>query len=485
MGPWAYKFADFLSETQQSLWQILPLNPTETTHGNSPYHSSSAFACNPLLISPQLLAEDWLLTKEDLESVPQFLPGRVDFESVTSIKRDLLNKAHDVFLRIGYSNEYDKFCVQNSYWLEDFALFQALKSHFQGRVWNTWPRELRDREPGAVNRARERFHRSIEKEKFFQWIFFKQWISLKNYCNEKGIKIIGDVPIYLVLDSADIWLHPELVKLDDRKEPYAVAGVPPDYFSETGQLWGNPVYRWDVLKQTGYAWWHQRIKHNLALFDFIRIDHFRGFVAYWEVDASEKNAVNGKWVEAPAVDFFETLLSRIPHNAIIAEDLGTITPDVREIMERFGFPGMKVLLFAFGPDLPANPYIPHNHIRNCVVYTGTHDNNTAQGWFEKELSPEDRRRLFRYLGRDVPTEKIHWELIRLAMMSVAEKVVFPMQDVLGLGEPSRMNRPATNKGNWQWRLDPQHLSEELKERLREMTKIFGRGHQTLGRREKP
>ncbi len=282
------------------------------------------------------------------------------------------------------------------------------------------------------------------------------------------------MPIYVQYDSVDLWTNPEIFKLDDEGRPYAVAGVPPDYFSETGQLWGNPVYRWDMLKEREYDWWVQRIYHNLKLFDFVRVDHFRGFVAYWEVPANKKTAINGEWIEAPAEDFFNQLAKKFPYLPIIAEDLGVITPDVREIMQKFEFPGMKLLLFAFGEDLPKNPYIPHNLVRNCVLYTGTHDNNTVRGWFEKEVTPKDKKRLFNYLGRKVPVEELHWEMIRIAMMSVANMVIFPMQDILGLGEVARMNRPATSKGNWRWRLLPEQMAPSLARRLLKMTEIYGR-----------
>jgi 4-alpha-glucanotransferase len=299
-------------------------------------------------------------------------------------------------------------------------------------------------------------------------------MSLKRYCNERNICIFGDIPYYVVFDSADVWTRPEIFNLDEDKRPKTVAGVPPDYFSETGQLWGNPVYQWDVLKESGYAWWIRRITYNLELYDLVRIDHFRGFVGYWEVPVDEENAVKGQWIGVPAKDFFGTVKKEIPDAPIIAEDLGTITPDVVEIMELFGFPGMKVLLFAFGEDLPRNPYAPHNIEKNAVVYTGTHDNNTARAWFEKEADHEMRERLFRYIGRRVSAEEVHWELVRLAMMSAADRAIFPIQDLLGLNEGARMNRPATTEGNWEWRLEAHHLDSELKQRLLEMTELYGR-----------
>jgi 4-alpha-glucanotransferase len=473
-GSEAYRFLDFLAEAKQSYWQILPLNPTEPAFNNSPYHSRSAFAYNKLLLSPELMVQDGLLKKEDVDPVPPFPKERVDYEEVIAYKKKLFHKALERFKKIKNNNEYEKFCSQNSGWLEDFSLFVVLKGHFQGLPWSDWPLEIRDRQSDAIQALRKKLHDKIEMEKFLQYIFIKQWFSLKGYCHQKGIHIIGDMPIYVDYDSVDVWTHPELFKLDSKKKPYAIAGVPPDYFSETGQLWGNPIYNWDALKKRGYDWWIQRIEHNLRIFDIIRVDHFRGFVGYWEVPATEDTALNGKWIEAPAVDFFNQLNKRFRYLPIIAEDLGTITPDVIEIMHRFEFPGMKVLLFAFGEDNALHPYLPHTYEKNYVVYTGTHDNNTVRGWFEREAKPDDKRRLFRYLGREVSKRKIHWEFIRLAMLSVADKVIIPMQDVLGLGEKARMNRPATGKGNWRWRLLPGQIKSSIAEKLLDITKTSGR-----------
>jgi 4-alpha-glucanotransferase len=474
LGPWGYRFVDFLAETKQSYWQILPLTPTEPAHGNSPYHSISAFASNPLLISPDVMARDGFLAKGDIKPAPNCPKGQVDYNAVTAYKEKLFRLAYDRFKTTNNRYEYERFCSENSHWLEDFARFAAFKVHFHGHVWSEWPREIRDRRPEALKTVGTQLKDRIEMEKFLQYVFFHQWSSLKDYCNQKGIQIIGDIPIYVNYDSADVWIHPELFKLDNEKKPYVVAGVPPDYFSETGQRWGNPLYRWDVLKGKGYDWWVQRMKHNLELFDFLRVDHFRGFIAYWEVPATERTATKGMWIEAPAMDFFKQLTRKFPNLPVIAEDLGIITSDVREITHHFGFPGMKVLLFAFGEDLPTNPYIPHNLVENCVLYTGTHDNNTVRGWFEEEATPGEKGRLFHYLGRETPVEELHWELIRLAMMSVANIVIFPMQDILGLGGEARMNRPTTTEGNWQWRLLPEQLTNPLAERLLEMTEIYGR-----------
>jgi len=473
-GPQAYRFADFLEVSRQSFWQILPLNPTEAFHYHTPYHTTGAFACNALLVSPEILVEQGLLEKSDIESPPDFPRDRVDYNRVVEYKEHLLLKAFERFKADRQDLQYNAFCSRSGDWLESFALFMALKNRYGGKVWSQWPPELRDRIPDALRQASDEVSERIELEKFLQYVSFTQWESLKQYCNDRGIQIIGDMPIYVNFDSADVWTNQQLFKLDEHKQPYVVAGVPPDYFSATGQLWGNPIYRWDVLKETGYEWWIRRIAHSLELYDFVRVDHFRGFVGYWEVPASEKTAVNGRWVEAPAMDFFKHLIKKFPYPPIIAEDLGTITADVREVISQFGLPGMKVLLFAFGDDMSANPYIPHNYEPNCVAYTGTHDNNTVRGWFEKNAGAEEKAGLFRYLGRQLNVDGIPWELIRLLMMSVARLVIFPMQDILGLGEEARMNLPATQQGNWQWRLPPNSVTQSLIDQLAEMTRTYGR-----------
>jgi 4-alpha-glucanotransferase len=476
LGSGAYSFADFLAESNQRFWQILPLSLTCTAYANSPYSSFSAFAGNHLLISPERLVRDGILTGADLDGVPEFSGERVDYPAVTKYKEKMFRLAYRKNRdKLADHQNFQKFCSEHAYWLDNYSLFISLKNHFKGSDWGTWPQELRDREDGALREWSEKLHEEILREKFLQYIFFTQWSSLKNYCDSIGIKIFGDIPIYVNYDSADVWANPAIFNLDSEKRPAFVSGVPPDYFSSTGQLWGHPVYRWDVLKKNHYSWWIKRIEHNLKLFHLFRFDHFRGFVGYWEVPAGEKTAINGKWVKAPAEDFFKIILKHFPHISIIAEDLGIITDDVREIMAKFGFPGMKVLLFAFSEDLPTNPYAPHNHVKNCVVYTGTHDNNTIKGWFRKELDAEDRKRLSDYIGREVTEKTVSWEIIRLAMMSVADMVIVPMQDILGLGEKERMNLPASTNGNWEWRVLPEQLSPPLSKKLSELTKIYGRG----------
>ncbi len=474
LGSGAYRFVDFLAESKQSFWQVLPLNPTCSVYGNSPYSSFSAFAGNPLLISPEILVEEGFLSKADIK--PQrFSNKRVEYKSAGEYKNRILNTAYEknrTSLTGAY--EFKRFCSEHSYWLDDYCLFISLKRHFNGVEWSRWPKDLRDRRKDALEAWRERLNDIIIREAFLQFIFFKQWQAFKNYCEGRNIQIIGDVPIYVNYDSSDVWANTELFKLDKEKRPVAVAGVPPDYFSATGQLWGHPVYNWDVLNKRGYVWWIRRLEHNIKLFHMFRLDHFRGFIAYWEVRAKEETAINGRWVRAPAKEFFNALFKHFTHLPIIAEDLGIITPDVREVMNMFGFPGMKVLLFAFGKNLPENPYAPHNHVKNCVVYTGTHDNNTIRGWFRRELSSESRKRLSKYIGRKVSESTVHWELIKLAMMSVADMVIIPMQDFLGLGEWARMNLPARKDGNWQWRLEPRYLTPSLLKRISEIVMIYGR-----------
>ncbi|MGE5893092.1 MAG: 4-alpha-glucanotransferase [bacterium] len=475
MGPGAYRFADFLSEAGFSFWQILPLNPTASSLGNSPYSSFSAFAGNPLLISPDLLVDKGFLSARDIEDRPEFPVDSVDYGAVSEFKMHILRRAFDSHKQALPKDEaFALFCDKNASWINDYAFFTALKDNFHGAAWTGWPEDLRDRKKEAMEEWRGRLSEQILREKFHQFLFFDQWLALKKYCNDKNIQVIGDIPVYVGHDCSDVWGNPELFKLDEEKGPLFVSGVPPDYFSETGQLWGTPVYNWDVLKEKKYSWWIRRFEHNLTLFNIFRVDHFRGFVAYWEVSAREKTALHGKWVEAPVKDFFKTLFTHFPQLPIIAEDLGVITPDVREIMQLFGLPGMRVLLFAFDRTLPVNPYAPHNLIRNCVAYTGTHDNNTIKGWFRKEMNEDDRKRLFAYLGREIPESDIHRELIRLLMMSVAGIIIIPMQDLLGLGEEARMNYPSVSDGNWKWRVLSAQMTNELGSELYNINVLYGR-----------
>ncbi len=476
LGPGAYAFVDFLVRTGQRIWQVLPLTLTDPLYGNSPYSSISAFAGNTILISPDLLTEQGLLTTEDLEPLPPFPAGRCDFASVISYKTRLLELAYRNFTNNREKIRFfEDFCLKNGSWLDDFSLFAVIKKHMKGETWARWPEMLRDRSAQGIGEIRKEYSPQIEREKFWQYIFSDQWQRLKSFCGEKGIRLFGDLAMHVNFDSADVWANPDLFKLDEEKRPVFVSGVPPDYFSSTGQLWGNPVYSWAVLKESGYRWWVERVAHHLDLFDILRIDHFRGLVACWEVPAGEKTAAKGKWVQAPARDFLQCLRKNFHSLPIVAEDLGLITPDVSEVMRLFDLPGMKVPLFAFGEDDPQHPYLPHNYERNCLVYTGTHDNNTVRGWFEQDASEDEKKRFFRYCGREMPVGEVQWEFIRLAMASVADQVIIPMQDILGLGGDSRMNRPSVGQGNWEWRLRPDHITEPMQQKLLEMTVIYGRG----------
>ncbi len=475
LGAAAYNFADFLAHSGQTVWQLLPLNPTSIVCGNSPYCSFSAFAGNPLLIAPDLLVKDGYISWDDLSRAPSFDSTRVEYDKVADFKNRVLGVAYGKFRDMPQAQDgYEEFVKANAHWLDDYALFMSLKEHFPGVFWNEWPREIRDRTQPALDEWRQRLAEGVGREKFYQFLFFRQWSRLKEYCNQRHIRIIGDLPIYVSFDSSDVWTNPEYFKLDGDKNPAFVSGVPPDYFSETGQLWGNPVYSWDKLRETSYAWWIRRMEHNLKHFDIVRLDHFRGFVAYWEVPATEKTAVNGKWVTTPFMEFFDTLLGRIPSLSIIAEDLGIITDEVKEVMKKYKFPGMKVLVFAFGDSLSTNPYVPHNHVRNCIVYTGTHDNNTVKGWYQNDASDTEKKNLSAYLGCELDDKGVAWRLIRTAMMSVASTVVIPMQDFLDLGSEARMNTPSVKDGNWEWRVESKQLTADLSEKIANMTEMYGR-----------
>ncbi len=475
LGKGAYNFADFLADSSQTLWQVLPFNPSSAVCGSSPYCSYSAFAGNPLLIAPDLLVKDGYISWNDLSWAPSFDSGKVDYEKAAGFKNRVLGIAYEKFITMPDEGcRYENFVNANAHWLDDYALFISLKERFSGVPWNEWPVQIRDRTHPALDEWTERLADGIKLEKFKQFIFFSQWLALKSYCNQKQIQVIGDIPIYVSYDSSDVWTHSEYFKLDSDKRPAFVAGVPPDYFSETGQLWGNPVYCWEKHRETSYAWWISRMEHNLKYFDIVRLDHFRGFVAYWEVPATEKTAINGKWVKTPAGDFFRMLLRRFPSIPIIAEDLGVITPEVREIMSEFELPGMKVLLFAFGGNPSTNPYVPHNHVRNCFVYTGTHDNNTVKGWFEHDATESEKENLIAYFGRELDQDTVAWQLVRAAMMSVASTAIIPMQDFLELGAEARMNTPSITHGNWEWRVAAGQLTPDLAVKISNLTKIYGR-----------
>ncbi|MFC1634425.1 4-alpha-glucanotransferase [Planctomycetota bacterium] len=474
VGPAAHKFVDFLKRAGQNYWQILPLNYTTAETAYSPYNGASAFAGYPLLISPDLMYRDGLLQKHELQDLPDFPPGRVDYRRVSSWKSKLFNKAFARSASLSALDDYDRFAKRNTFWLEDFATFVAVKKHFGGRPWIEWPKEIRDRRKRALTSLKEELKEAIDRESFLQYLWFKQYSSMRDTCEENAVKIVGDLPIYVAHDSADVWAHPKYFKLDPSKKPKYIAGVPPDYFSRTGQLWGNPIYNWRYLDRTDYDWWMRRIEHNLRLFDLVRIDHFRGLVAYWQVPAGEKTAVRGKWIKAPTDAFFSVLFRRFPSAPIFAEDLGYITTDVREAISEYGLACMRVLQFGFDEDNTKNLHCPHNHIENCLVYTGTHDNNTTRGWFETEATPEQKKRLSDYLGHNVSAKTVHREMIRLAMASVAKVVIIPMQDLLALGSEARMNRPAKTRGNWLWRVQKGQASAALAKDIKRMVETYGR-----------
>ncbi len=477
LGEQSYRFVDWLAGTGCKLWQILPLGPTG--YGDSPYQCFSAFAGNHYLISPDELIQDGLLTHEDVADAPAFPASRADFSLLIPWKLNLLLKA---FSRLpsmpkDFRDGFDYFCAQNASWLNDYALFMALKDSHGGNAWNTWDKSLRTRKQSALDTARKELSNDIHRHSFYQYLFFRQWKSLRTYANNKGIKIIGDAPIFVAYDSADVWSHPELFFLDETGNPTVVAGVPPDGFSATGQLWGNPLYRWDVHKESGYAWWLERLKFALKTIDILRLDHFRGFAGYYEIPAADKTAEHGHWVPGPGSDFFRTIDSKLSDGAataeislpIIAEDLGLVTPDVIALLEEFQLPGMKVLQFGFsGPD---NPFLPHNYVENCVAYTGTHDNDTARGWFESTTEHE-RSFALKYLNTIHDT--FVWDLIRAVWASVAVIAVTPMQDLLNLGGEARMNFPSKLGGNWEWRMNEGDLSESLAERLKELNWLYSR-----------
>jgi 4-alpha-glucanotransferase len=474
IGPGAFRFADFLHAAGQRIWQILPLNPTEAVFGHSPYHSVSCFAFNPLLISPEALAAEGLIDPSDLHPPGRLPEGRIDYAAAVTFKRHLLEKACRRFRQGLPDSGYERFCTENAFWIQDYALFCVLSERHANVSWNRWPPKIRSRRPGEITDLCEALHAPIEKLKIEQYLFYRQWLNLLSYCREKRIHLFGDIPIYVPLHSADVWAHRQFFKLDRFHSPLGVSGVPPDYFSADGQLWGHPVYNWESLKKTRYDWWIRRIAHQMAVFDAVRIDHFRGLVAFWEVPPGERTAKNGRWVEAPSEDFFTELQRRFLSLPVVAEDLGHITADVRETMQRFGFPGMRVLLFGFSGNPALNPNAAQNIPEHCVVYTGTHDNNTARGWFEKEASRSEKHRVSVVSGQRVSAREIAWELIRLAMLSPARWSIVPIQDMLGLGAAARINTPGISRGNWVWRMTARQFDALPVKRLIEMTNTFGR-----------
>ncbi len=468
LGPEAYRFVDFLAEAGQALWQIMPLGPPG--YGESPYAARSAFAGNPLLISLDRLVDDGFLTTADLDDAPAFSRERADFSAVEAFKLERLRRA---FARVETSRErtsFDEFCHQEANWLDDYALFMALRDAHGGGAWTDWEPELVRREPDAMTRARAELVADARFHAFVQFLFFRQWAAVRRHANERGVRIVGDLPIFVAHDSADVWAHQSIFFLDGIGRPEVVAGVPPDAFSDTGQRWGNPLYRWDVLAAHGFDWWIARFGATLATVDMVRIDHFRGFQAAWHIPAAEDTAVNGAWVETPGRELFAAVRAALGDLPVIAEDLGMITPEVHALRDALGFPGMKVLQFAFGGGAD-NLYLPHNHVPDSVVYTGTHDNDTTAGWYQSS-EPHVRDHVRRYLaveGRDIA-----WDLIRTTCASVATIAIVPVQDVLALGPEARMNFPGRPHGNWSWRLLPDQLTPDHSRRLRDLVDLYGR-----------
>ena len=483
LGKSAYEFADFLAAAGQTLWQVLPLNPTG--FGDSPYQCFSAFAGNPLLIDLRTLQDHGLLRASDLQHLPDFPEDRTDYELVIRYKLPILHRAARNFFSEASQQQkasFESFGQERAAWLDDFALFMACKHHRNEVMWTKWEAPVRLRDPGVLAEVRQQLASEILAYRFWQYIFFQQWHRLKAHCRKQGIRVMGDIPIYVAHDSADVWGYRDLFQLDGEGRPTVVAGVPPDYFSATGQLWGNPIYRWDRLAQCGYGWWIDRFRASLELFDMVRLDHFRGFEAYWEIPANSPTAANGRWVKGPGAQLFRIVQSALGELPIIAENLGVITPEVEAIRHEFGFPGMSLLQFAFGNDPQGPSFRPHNYARGLVAYTGGHDNDTTVGWWTSSgandsiRTPEDVRkeRAFAraYLGFE--DEPVNWVFIRAVLASVADTAVIPLQDVLGLGSEARMNLPGTISGNWRWRFRPGALTDQLSSRLKAMNSMYDR-----------
>ncbi len=471
-GSTAYRFADTLIAAGVKYWQILPLNPTDAATCYSPYSSNSAFGLNPLFVDArQLLEAGWIL-KDEIQPGSKAEQG-VDYLKAHENKNELLKKAW-VRFRQNIHGAFYEFIEKNGYWLHDHALYMALKSHFENKSWDLWPKGIRDRKVEEIGSFRILLKDEIMEEQFRQYVLFDQWTKLKNYCNKAGLKIFGDMPIYIQHDSADVWAHQDYFKLDKNKQPECVAGVPPDYFSESGQLWGNPVYDWQVMLADKFKWWRERFWQQMELFDLIRIDHFRAFLAYWEIEAGEETAVNGKWVDAPAEELFRRLKQEFGQINMVAENLGIITEDVNTFLEKEGIPGMQVMQFGFQSMDTANDYLPHNFEKNCVAYTGTHDNNTSRGWYRQEINEKQRKWLSSYVGKEIDEFNVSQELIRLLIESPAGLVVFPIQDLLGQDETQRMNTPGTTVNNWMYRLEWKDLTEEKLEWLKELNKLSSR-----------
>ncbi|HEV7520355.1 MAG TPA: 4-alpha-glucanotransferase [Candidatus Angelobacter sp.] len=486
LGTEALRFASYLHQSGIKIWQVLPLNPTG--YGDSPYQSLSAFAGNPLLISLETLAARGLLDSQDLSPLPDFPEGHVDFSMVIPWKFKLLRQAASRFFASAtgeQKTDFESFTQQNREWLDDYALFMAAKDAHQGRIWTEWDTDLASRQESAITKWSEKLCAEIAAYKFWQYEFFRQWNAIRSDCAQRGIRIMGDIPIYAAHDSADVWAHPEMFWLDEKANPLKVSGVPPDYFSATGQLWGNPLYRWDKLKASGYRWWIERLRASLNMFDMVRLDHFRGFEAYWEIPAGDPTAMHGKWVKGPGAELFKILTDALGPLPIVAENLGVITPEVEAIRTQFDYPGMAILQFAFSTDPQAPTFRPHNYEQQLVAYTGGHDNDTMFGWWRSGVAKSTRSQADvkkeyadaqNYFGAsaDAFDREVNWLFIRQVMKSVANTVLFPMQDVLGLGSEARMNTPGTLGGNWRWRLSPDSLRIADQSRLKLMAEMYER-----------
>jgi 4-alpha-glucanotransferase len=474
LGPKAFEFVDLLANAKQRYWQVLPLGPTG--YGDSPYQCFSAFAGNTLLISPQNLVDAELLEASVLADKPDLPAEKVDFGKVIEWKKKILDEAAKAFA--AWPGElrapYEKFEQENGWWLEDYATFRAIKAEHDQKLWYEWPDALKLRDLDALAQESGRLRDQIFAEKFAQFVFFSQWAELKSYANSKGVKIIGDIPIFVALDSADVWCNQRKFKLNPDGTPKVVAGVPPDYFSKTGQLWGNPIFDWAAMRADGFGWWVARVAATLQTVDVVRIDHFRGFAGAWEVPGGDETAENGEWVDVPGFDLFRSLRAALGNFPMIAEDLGVVTQDVESLRDSFGLPGMRILQYAFGGDAH-NSYLPHNYVRNCVAYTGTHDNDTCLGWWKglkgaAGKGPRDHAK--EYLS--TTGREINWDLIRACWASVAHTAIVPLQDILGLDNNARMNMPASTSGNWNWRFEDGSITPEIIERLRGQTEIYGR-----------
>ncbi len=474
LGPEALNFVDLLCNLNQRYWGILPLNPTNPEEGNSPYKSDSAFAGNPLLISPELLVEDELISKNEIEKWTKEPINRVNYIQASETKTAIIKKAYENFNKFHtcLKDDFESFYEDNKGWLDDYALYATLRKKIK-LPWHQWPAAIRDREEIGLVQKRESLKDQVDKEKFVQFVFYKQLRNLKKCCVRKRVEIFGDLPFYVAFDSADVWANQELFKLNRQKTPSYVAGVPPDYFSKTGQLWGSPIYDWHQLKKTGYEWWLDRIRQNLMLCHKLRFDHFRGFIAYWRVPAKAQTAKSGRWIRAPTATFFRAVQENFPKMPFVAEDLGAITPPVVNAKKQLGIPGIKVLLFGFN-EPSTNPNFPGNLAANSVVYTGTHDNNTVKGWFTEEATAKERKMLFQYLSREVTKEEISFELIKMAEASKSNLCIIPLQDAVGLGSEARMNNPADRNGNWEWRITSNQLKDKKLQTFGLITQEFDR-----------